>query len=50
MKDDLVTENLAAILVRQGKKDKAVEVYKKLILKIPEKKAYFATQIEELQK
>lgn len=50
LKDELVTENLALILVKQGKKEKAVEVYKKLILKVPQKKAYFATQIEELQK
>lgn len=50
LKDELVTENLASILVKQGKKEKAIEVYKKLILKVPQKKAYFATQIEELQK
>jgi len=50
LKDDLVTENLALILVKQGKKEKAIEVYKKLIWKFPQKKAYFATQIEELQK
>lgn len=50
LKDELITENLAQILVKQGKKEKAIEVYKKLILKVPQKKAYFATQIEELQK
>ncbi len=50
LKDDLITENLALILIKQGKKEKAIEVYKKLIWKFPQKKAYFATQIEELQK
>jgi TolA-binding protein len=41
---------LAQILTRQGKKDKAIEVYKKLIWKFPQKKAYFAAQIEDLKK
>jgi hypothetical protein len=48
--DNIVSETLVEILVRQGKKDKAVEVLKKLIWKFPQKKAYFAAQIEELKK
>jgi tetratricopeptide (TPR) repeat protein len=48
--DNIVSETLAEILVRQGKKDKAIEVYRKLIWKFPQKKAYFAAQIEELKK
>jgi hypothetical protein len=48
--DNIVSETLAEILVRQGKKEKAIEVYKKLIWKFPQKKAYFAAQIEELKK
>ena len=48
--DHIVSETLAEILIRQGKKDKAIEVYKKLIWKFPQKKAYFAAQIEELRK
>jgi len=48
--DNIVSETLAEILIRQGKKDKAIEVYKKLIWKFPQKKAYFAAQIEELRK
>lgn len=48
--EDLISENLAEILVGQGKKDKAIDIYKKLIWKFPQKKAYFATQIEELKK
>ncbi|MBL3655679.1 tetratricopeptide repeat protein [Fulvivirga sediminis] len=48
--DDLVSENLAKILIGQGKKDKAIDIYKKLIWKFPQKKSYFATQIKDLQK
>ena len=47
--DDLVTENLAEIMLRQGKTDKAVNLYEKLMLKYPEKKAYFAQKIEQLK-
>lgn len=49
-KDGLVSENLANIMVSQGKVDKAVDIYKKLIWKFPQKKAYFAARIEELTK
>lgn len=48
--DHIVSETLAEILIRQGKKDKAIEVYKKLIWKFPQKKTYFAAQIEDLRK
>lgn len=48
--DHVVSETLAEILVKQGKKEKAIEVYKKLIWKFPQKKTYFAAQIEELKK
>ena len=48
--DNIVSETLVEILLKQGKKDKAIEVLKKLIWKIPQKKAYFAAQIEELKK
>ncbi len=48
--ENIVSETLAEILVRQGKKEKAIEVYKKLIWKFPQKKAYFAAQIEDLRK
>ena len=48
--DNIISETLAEILIRQGKKEKAIEVYKKLIWKFPQKKAYFAAQIEQLKK
>jgi hypothetical protein len=46
----LVTETLARIYTEQMLYHKAIATYKKLILKFPEKKLYFAAQIEELEK
>lgn len=48
--DNIVSETLVEILLKQGKKEKAVEVLKKLIWKYPQKKAYFASRIEDLKK
>lgn len=48
--DNVISETLVEILLKQGKKDKAIEVLKKLIWKFPQKKGYFAAQIEELKK
>jgi hypothetical protein len=48
--ENVVSETLAMILIKQGKKEKAVEVLRKLIWKFPQKKAYFAAQIEDLTK
>jgi hypothetical protein len=48
--DHIISETLVEILLKQGKREKAVEVLKKLIWKFPQKKAYFAAQIEELRK
>lgn len=50
LKEDLVSENLALIFARQGKTSKAIDIYKKLIWKFPQKKASFAAQIEVLKK
>lgn len=47
--ENVISETLVEILVKQGKREKAVEVLKKLIWKFPQKKAYFAAQIEELK-
>lgn len=47
--DQIISETLVGILIKQGKKEKAIEVLKKLIWKFPQKKAYFAAQIEELK-
>lgn len=43
-----VTESFAKILEKQGKLDKARDIYEKLMAKNPEKKAYFAAKISEL--
>ncbi len=48
--ENIISETLVEILLKQGKNDKAVEVLKKLIWKFPQKKAYFAAQIEDLKK
>ena len=48
--DHIISETLVEILIKQGKKEKALEVLKKLIWKFPQKKAYFAAQIEDLKK
>jgi hypothetical protein len=47
--DNIVSETLVNILLKQGKKDKAIEMLKKLIWKFPQKKTYFAAQIEALK-
>ncbi len=45
----MVTENLANIMIKQGRFEKAIEIYNKLIWKFPHKKAYFAARIKELK-
>ncbi|CAN5249336.1 tetratricopeptide repeat protein [soil metagenome] len=47
--EHLISENLAVILHKQGKVKKAVDIYEKLILKFPEKKAYFTSCIENIK-
>ncbi len=47
--ENLATEALAEILVKQGKTEQAIEMYEKLSLKYPEKSAYFATKSKKLQ-
>lgn len=50
--DDLAffTETLGHIYAEQGYYDQAVEVFSKLILLYPQKSAYFATLIREIEK
>lgn len=44
-----ISETFAKILIKQEKYTEAIEIYHQLILKMPEKKVYFASQIENLQ-
>lgn len=48
--ENLISESLAEVLLKQGRYDRAIEMYKKLSLRKPQKKAYFARKIEEILK
>ncbi len=47
---EVVTEAMAEVWIKQGKLEKAIEVYNKLSLINPSKKAYFAAKLENLKK
>jgi hypothetical protein len=49
-KEDLASERLIQVYVGQGYYQKAIDAYKKLSLKYPEKSDYFAEQIKKLRK
>jgi len=46
---DVWTEAMAEVWTKQGNTQKAIEVYNKLSLLNPSKRAYFATKIENLK-
>jgi len=48
--EELMTETLAKIFIKQEKYDKAVQAYKILSLKYPEKSALFAPQISQIKR
>lgn len=48
--DDLASESLAEIMLKQGKYDKAIDMYRKLSLRNPQKSTYFARKIDDIQK
>jgi len=47
--DALATESLAQVLWHQGKVQRALFIYEKLVLKFPEKKAYFTSCIAAIK-
>ncbi len=47
--DEIITETLANIYAQQKNYDKALNAYKKLSLKYPEKSVYFASRIKEIE-
>lgn len=48
--EEVATETLAELLVRQERYDKAIRVYERLRLIFPEKNSFFAEKIEQLKK
>lgn len=48
--EDLLTETLASIYIKQKHFHKAINIFEKLRLKYPEKNTYFAARISELEK
>lgn len=47
---DIASETLARLYAQQGYRDKAIEMYRRLMVLHPEKSAFFAAQIEALTK
>ena len=46
----VLTEAMADVLIKQGKRGKAIEMFEKLSLMNPSKSIYFAAKIESLKK
>ncbi len=46
---NLVSETLAKLNAKQGNFQKAIQIYEQLILKYPEKRTYFTSQIDRLK-
>jgi hypothetical protein len=47
--EEIISETLAKLYIKQGHKEKGIRMYDKLILKFPEKSVYFASEIEKLK-
>lgn len=47
--ESIATETLAVIFEKQGKLDRALSIYRKLLARNPEKSSIFAAQIERLE-
>jgi len=49
LKEEIASQTLAELLAKQGHQEKAISMYEKLSLIIPEKRAYFAAQIKKIK-
>ena len=47
---EVTTETMAEVFVKQGNIAKAVDIYQKLSLAYPHKSVYFASRIEQIKK
>jgi hypothetical protein len=47
--EEIATETMAEVLIKQGKPEQAIQIYEKLSFINPSKSAYFAAKIEELK-
>ena len=48
--EDIISETLAELLVKQGSRKKAIRMYERLSLIFPEKSTFFAEKIDQLKK
>ncbi len=46
---EIITETMAEVLIKQGKPEEAIDIYKKLSFSNPSKSTYFAAKIKELK-
>jgi hypothetical protein len=46
---EVVTETMAEVLGKQGRREKAIQLYQKLSFINPEKSVYFAAKIQQLK-
>ena len=49
MKEIPVSESLAELHLRQGQRQRAAQIYRKLMLRFPAKTTYFAARLEQIQ-
>jgi hypothetical protein len=48
-REEVVTEAMAEVLLRQGHREQAIQLFRKLSFQIPEKSSYFALRIEQIK-
>jgi len=48
-KEEIVTEAMAEVLLRQGHREQAIQLFSKLSFQFPEKSSYFAARIEQIK-